>query len=409
MRKAMRKKRISGIVAAIFVLFFLLVSFTTTSSQIGFTPLVLAFGAMILGLWIGASTIARTIRKILALFEKPFAKRPFARFLIKKVLFLLVTIFFVYTLLFIIVQLAPTNPVDVLIAKMARNPNMNPIQLATSREKYYALFGLDKSPIEQYALSWKRILTMDYGPSYCYFPRTVGSLIWSSLGWTLVLIIPAWITSFIVGNYLGARAAFSKNKLLHAWYIFSVYLNSAPYYWFALILVYGFAVSLGLFPTARAYTPGLEPSLNLKFISDTAHHYALPFLSIFIAGIGNWCTGMRAMTIYERQSDYTYYSQQMGFSERRVRQYAQRNAILPQVTGLPIILSSLIGQTMLVEIVFNWPGLGLLFYSGARSIDYPLLEGALTMAVVIVLIGNLLMDIIYGFIDPRIRTGYVGG
>jgi peptide/nickel transport system permease protein len=118
---------------------------------------------------------------------------------------------------------------------------------------------------------------------------------------------------------------------------------------------------------------------------------------------------MRAMTIYERQSDYIYYSQQMGFTRNKLRKYAQRNAILPMITGVPAMFGSLIGQTMLVEYVFGWPGLGTLLFSSVQAVDYPLMQGIFVFAVLVVLIGNFLIDILYGFIDPRIRTGYVGG
>jgi len=406
-----KKGPIIGVIIVGVILLLLLPTYSspTTSSQMELALFIWSVGAMIVLLMIFASSIARGIKILVAPIEKRLAKRPFARFFTKKILFLLVTVFLAYTLLFVIPRLAPTNPAEVAVRKITVQPGMTPEKVEAMREKYYDLFGLNKPIAEQYYSFWKRVLTMDFGLSISRYPKSVANLIMDSLGWTLVLVIPVWILAFIVGNYLGAWAAFSKNKLIHAYYTFSVYLNSAPYYWFALILVFVFAVKLGWFPTARAYTPGLTPSLSLRFISDAAYHYALPFLSLFISGIGNWCTGMRAMTIYERQSDYVYYARQMGFGEGKLRKYAQRNAILPQVTGLPIILSSLIGQTMLVEIVFGWPGLGTLALGAARNLDYPLLEGLFVITVVVVLIGNFLMDIIYGFIDPRIRTGYVGG
>jgi len=342
----------------------------------------------------------------------PFAlfKKPFARFLGKKLVFLFVTIFLSFTLLFILPYFMPSNPVDMMIARVAANPGTTAVKLAEIRERYIRLFGLDKPLIEQYGLFWKRVLTLDFGTSIAY-NRDIESLIGEALVWTLILIIPAWILSFIVGNnYLGAKAAFSKNKFIHAFYTIAVYLNSAPYYWFGLILVYALAVNLRLFPSSGAYSPfWREPSLNPRFLLDVGYHYVLPFLSLFITGIGNWCTGMRAMTIYERQSDYIYYSKQLGFREGKLRKYAQKNAILPQVTGLPIILSSLIGQTLIVEYVFGWPGLGTVMYQALTAIDYPLMQAGFVFSVLLVLIGNFVMDIIYGFIDPRIRTGYVGG
>jgi peptide/nickel transport system permease protein len=334
-------------------------------------------------------------------------KKPFARFLLKKLVFLFIAIFFSFTLLFILPFFMPSNPVDIMISRM-REHHSN-IDVDALRKSYTELFGLDKPLIDQYALFWKRVLTLNFGTSIA-FNQDIGSLIGYALFWTLILIIPAWILSFIVGNnYLGAKAAFSNNKFVHALYTIAVFLNSAPYYWFGLILVYAFAVNLRLFPSSGAYSPLLVPSMSPTFLLDVAYHYVLPFLSLFITGIGNWCTGMRAMTIYEKQSDYIYYSKQMGFRESKLRKYAQKNAILPQVTGLPIILAGLIGQTMIVEYVFGWPGLGTIMYKAVTTIDYPLMQADFVFIVLLVLIGNFLMDIIYGFIDPRIRTGYVGG
>jgi len=334
---------------------------------------------------------------------------PFTRFFCKKLAFLFIAIFLSFTLLFILPYFMPSNPVDMMMARIAARPGMT-ARLEAMRERYTKLFGLDRPLIDQYGLFWKRVLTLDFGTSIAYYPNSIGPLIGYALVWTLVLIIPAWILSFIVGNYLGgAKAAFSKNKFVHALYTIAVYLNSAPYYWFGLILVYALAVSLRLFPSSGAFSPLLKPSLSPRFLLDVGHHYVLPFLSLFITGIGNWCTGMRAMTIYEKQSDYIYYSKQMGFRESKLRKYAQKNAILPQVTGLPIILSTLIGQTMIVEYVFGWPGLGTVMYQAVTAIDYPLMQAVFVFTVLLVLIGNFLMDIIYGFIDPRIRTGYVGG
>jgi peptide/nickel transport system permease protein len=338
-----------------------------------------------------------------------FLKKPFVRFLLKKLAFLLIAIFLSFTLLFILPYFMPSNPVDMMIHRMQER--RSPIDPQVIRESYTKLFGLDKPLVDQYLLFWNRVLTLNFGEySIAYFPNSVASVVEYAMVWTLILIIPAWILSFIVGNnLLGAEAAFSNSKLVHAFYTVAVYLNSAPYYWFGLILVYALAVNFPLFPSSGAYSPLLMPSLSATFLIDVTYHYALPFLSLFITGIGNWCTGMRAMTIYEKQSDYIYYSKQMGFSESKSRKYARKNAILPQITGLPIILSSLIGQTMIVEYVFGWPGLGTVMYRAVTNIDYPLIQAVFVFTVLLVLIGNFLMDIIYGFIDPRIRTGYVGG
>ena len=347
------------------------------------------------------------IKRMLDTIKKSFAKRPFAKFLTRKLIFLLVAIFLSFTLLFILPYFMASNPVDLMITRLSRYQDVT--RLMALREQYITLFGLDKPLIDQYCCFWNRVLTMNFGPSIAYNMRSVGSLVGYALVWTLALIIPVLITTVIVGTSIGARVAFSKNRFLHAFYTFSVYLNSSPFYWFGLLLVFAFAVHLKLFPLYGAYSPYIKPSFSLSFFLDVAYHWVLPFLALFIAGIGGWCMGMRAMTIYERGSDYVYYSEQMGFTKSKLRKYAQRNAILPVITGVPAYFGTLVGQTLLVEYVFGWPGLGTLLYESVTGIDYPLMQGIFVFTVFVVLIGNFLMDILYGFIDPRIRTGYVGG
>jgi len=398
----MKKERIVSIaIVMLILLLFLTYSPPSTSSQIGFAFFALSLGALIVELWILAPSMA-TIEKRVPLFRKPFF-----RFFSRKLAFLFVAIFFSFTLLFILPYLMPTNPVDMMIARVSAG-QQDVSRLLAMRNEYIVLFGLDKPLIEQYGLFWKRVLTLDFGPSIAY-NRSVGSLVGQALVWTLALIIPVLILEFTVGTSLGARVAFSKNRFLRAIYTFSVYLSSAPYYWFGLILAYIFAVNLRWFPIYGGYSLFVKPSFSLSFFLDVAYHWVLPFLSLFIAGLGGWCSGMRAMTIYERQSDYIYYSQQMGFTRNKLRKYAQRNAILPMITGVPAMFGSLIGQTMLVEYVFGWPGLGTLLFGSVQAIDYPLMQGIFVFTVLVVLVGNFLIDILYGFIDPRIRTGYVGG
>jgi peptide/nickel transport system permease protein len=147
----------------------------------------------------------------------------------------------------------------------------------------------------------------------------------------------------------------------------------------------------------------------LNWFLDAVCHYILPFLSLLGVGIGGWAIGMRAMMVYEMESDYMQYSKQLGFSRVKLRSYAARNAILPNFTWIPVALSSLISQTLLVEIVFRYPGIGSLMYSAVFAADYPLIEASFVIIILIVLVGNFLSDLLYGVIDPRIATGYVGG
>jgi len=352
-------------------------------------------------------------------------KKPFAIFFFKKLAFFFGTLFIAMSFIFIIPRMMPSNPVDMMVARIGLGGSYTSMgttgvsgssgsagqsALELMRQIYTEKFGLNQPLTVQFIYFWRRVFTMDYGISYWRYPRMVAELVLLSLPWTLVLIIPVLVISFFVGNWLGSRAAYYGGKLDKIIYFAGVYIYQSPYYWFALVLVFILGVKLGWFPIYGAYSiRWAHPVLSLQWIIDAAWHYTLPFLSLLISMIGGQSVAMRAMTLYELGSDYLDYGRQLGFREDKLRKYAQRNAILPIVTWIPLDLSGLIGQTMLVEVVFGYPGLGTLMFNGVFSMDYPLIEATFVMSTLIVLIGNLLCDIVYGILDPRVASGYVGG
>jgi peptide/nickel transport system permease protein len=342
-----------------------------------------------------------------------WVKSPFALFLYKKLLMLLITFLVAATLLFVIPRLMPASPVDMMVARL-KNPYgsgglASPIPVEVLRKIYIEKFGLDKSIEIQFLDFWKRIFTMDFGVSFFRYPMKVVDLVVSALPWTLVLVVPAPIIGFIIGNWIGSRAAMnSKSKLNNILYYFALYGSVLPYYWFALILVYVFAADLKWFPVYGAYSDKwLGPTLSLEWAFDAIYHWILPFVSLMGVGIGGWATGMRASIESQSQSTYIEYSKKIGFSPEKLRKYMQRNAILPNFTWLPMTFAYLIGQTLLVEIVFGYPGIGTLMYNAAYSSDYPMLEATFVVLMITVLVGNFICDIIYGILDPAIGARYV--
>ncbi|MCX8170993.1 MAG: ABC transporter permease [Candidatus Bathyarchaeota archaeon] len=212
-----------------------------------------------------------------------------------------------------------------------------------------------------------------------------------------------------MGNLLGALAAYKRktvtdNVLLTAF----ITLSQTPYYWLAMLLLYVFAVILKRFPLSGAYTPGMIPSLTFSFIIDMLYHYVLPFFSIVIGAIGGWAIGMRTMAIYELKSDYVSYVDALGLSDRKILQYVFKNSMLPQVTGLAINLGLVLGGALITELVFSYPGTGFLIFRALSTLDYPLIQGTFILLVSTLLLANFIVDLIYAFIDPRIKTGYVG-
>jgi len=350
-------------------------------------------------------------------------RSPFAVFVYKKLLFLFVAIFISMTFTFIFPRLMPSSPVDIMIGRIAggeataagtttrqTQTGIQASRLEVLREIYMKKFGINEPLIVQYAVFWTRFFTMDFGVSYWRYPTSISQLIMEALPWTLALVIPVLPVGFLVGNWIGSRAAYHRGKVDKALYYVLMYLSQAPYYWFALIFMLIFGVKLRWFPLFGAYDPKwLYPVFTLEWFLDAAWHYCLPFLSLVGLGIGGTGVGMRAMTLYEMESDYIQYSKQLGFRKSKLRKYAVRNAILPNFTWLPMTLSSLVGQTLLVELIFGYPGLGNLAYNAVFNMDYPLIEATFIFTVGIVLVGNFLCDILYGILDPRIGSSYVGG
>ena len=348
-------------------------------------------------------------------------KSPFARFIYKKLFFLFVALFISMTLTFILPRMMPSSPVEIMIGRIyggsaasigqtqQERTLVEGSRLEVLREIYAKKFGMHQPLHVQYAVFWKRFFTMDFGLSYWRYPTSVTELVMHALPWTLVLVIPVLPIGFLVGNWIGSRAAYYRGKADKARYYVLMFLSQAPYYWFALIFMLIFGVKLKWFPLYGAYSAKwLYPVLRLEWLLDAAWHYCLPFLSLVGLGIGGWGVGMRAMTVYEMESDYIQYSKQLGFRKGKMRKYAERNAILPNFTYLPMTLSALVGQTLLIEIVFGYPGLGTLVYNAIFSLDYPLIEATFVLTVGIVLVGNFVCDIMYGILDPRIGSRYVG-
>jgi peptide/nickel transport system permease protein len=335
--------------------------------------------------------------------RNPFT-HPYFSFVCKKVVFYMIVAFVAISFVFLIPRLMPGNPVEVMIKphRSGTGPNMTAVTSALM--KY---FGLDKPLYQQYINFWVQLANGNLGVSFSLSPgQPVEKIVLYYLPFTLVLVVPVLVISFFLGNWIGAKAAFVGGKWSDFAYFFSVFANTLPSYWFGMVLLFLLAAKVQLFPTYGYCSLGVIPSVSIGFFLDLSYHYFLPFFALLFVYIGGWATGMRAMTIYEMDSGYVRYSEQLGFRKKKLMSYAQRNAILPQFTGLNLYLNALIGETMIIEIIFGWPGIGLLTFNAVEGLDYPLIFGCFLVTMVVVILGNFLIDILYGFIDPRIRTGY---
>ena len=174
------------------------------------------------------------------------------------------------------------------------------------------------------------------------------------------------------------------------------------------LFLYVLGIVLGIFPTSHAYSATMRPGWNLAFIWDFILHWFMPFLTLFLVQLGGWAIGMRNMIIYETNTNYAKYMESLGASERLVRSYGFRNGILPQVTGLAISLGTIVSGAVLTQMVFSYPGLGYIMVQAIKQNDYFLIQGCFLFLISMVLLANFTIDIIYMFIDPRVRIPIQG-
>jgi peptide/nickel transport system permease protein len=184
----------------------------------------------------------------------------------------------------------------------------------------------------------------------------------------------------------------------------SLFASSIPAFGMAVILLTTFAIKLKVAPVAGGYGYNLIPSFSWTFIKSVITHYQLPFWSIVLIAIGGQAIGMRSMAIYELNADYVKYSRFLGIKDRKIVGYVFRNAMLPQVTGLALSLGTMVSGALVAEIIFSYPGLGTAILQAITKSDYPLLSAATLIITLMVLVATFAIDIIYGFIDPRVKA-----
>lgn len=270
-------------------------------------------------------------------------------------------------------------------------------------------FGLDQPVYIQYFIYIKNLFTGNLGTSFGLYPRPVTSILASAIPWTIGLQLPAILTGWILGNILGAVAAYKKGVFDKVIFPTALFINSIPFFTLAIIMLYVFAIGLKWFPIHGGYSFDMVPRLSFDFMWSVLRHHTLPYLSIVCVTIGGQAIGMREMSIYELNSDYVLYSKLLGIRDSVVVRYVFKNAMLPQITGLALSIGTMIGGSLICEIVFSYPGIGTWLFTAIRQLDYPLISGCTLLIAVAVLLANFTIEIIYGFVDPRIKAAQMEG
>jgi peptide/nickel transport system permease protein len=323
------------------------------------------------------------------------------RYILRRLGFYAIAAWASITLNFFLPRLMPGDPASAIFARF--QGQMTPEALDALRKA----FGLTDEPlIKQYITYLSHALRGDFGISIAYFPAPVTSVISTGLLWTLLLAGVATIISFGVGSLLGVTAAWRRGGRLDTLLPPALmFIYSFPYFWLAMLALFLFSFQLGWFPLRHAYSDRLAPAWSGEFVGSVLFHLALPATTIVIVSLGNWLLGMRNSMIGVLAEDYIALAEAKGLPERQVVfNYAARNALLPNITAFGMALGFVLGGSLLTEIVFSYPGMGYLLVQAVRNQDYPLMQGLFLMITLAVLAANLIVDLLYVRLDPRVRA-----
>jgi peptide/nickel transport system permease protein len=327
----------------------------------------------------------------------------YRRYFGKKILWFFITLVIAILLNFILPRLMPGDPVAVITAKSAQGIS-DTSAVKHIYDEYAKQFGTKEPMYVQFIIYFKNAFSGNLGLSFSQFPRPVSEIIMSAIGWTICLQLPAIIVGWLIGNVLGALAAYIRKGLDKVLLPVSLFASSIPAFGMAVILLVIFAIKIKIAPVAGGYGFDLIPNFSWNFIKSIISHYQLPFWSIVLIAIGGQAIGMRSMSIYELNADYVKYSRFLGIKDIKIVGYVFRNAMLPQITGLALSLGTMVGGALVAEVVFSYPGLGSIILRAISQSDYPLLSAATLVITLMVLLSTFAIDIIYGFIDPRVKA-----
>ena len=321
-------------------------------------------------------------------------------FIIRRLVFYVVAAWVALTINFFIPRLMPGNAVQTILAKF---PNLQP----SAYRAIEAMLGVGHpgSIWNQYVSYLDDIFHFNFGTDVSQYPASVSSLLVQSLPWTITLVGTATVIAFLIGTALGIVAGWRHGGALDRALPGLMFLQAIPYFFFALLLLELLAIRVHVFPLGQGYDGGLIPGWHWDFISSALYHSLLPALTIVLTSIAGWMLQMRNVMITTIGEDYVIAAQAKGLPNRRViYTYAARNALLPQLQGFGLAVGFVVQGALVMEIVFSYPGIGLLLLNAVTSNDYPLMQAIFLVITFAVLLANLIVDMIIVVADPRART-----
>jgi peptide/nickel transport system permease protein len=317
----------------------------------------------------------------------------------------LAVLFIGLTITFMLPRLMPINPVDGYIGQIQARANgvLSAEAIAELRTNLESLYGLNGDIFSQYVNYLQRIvLRFDFGPSFSYYPQPVSGMLVAALPWTLGLLLVSTVIAWIMGNMVGLVAGyFHKKKAASLLEFVGILLYPIPYYILAVTSLLLLAYIFPIFPLSATFPVGQMTPEKFGMI---LYNSLLPGITLVLAGFGWNILSMKALTVATTEEPYVTYARLKGTSNwTRMISYVFRNALLPQVTALALSLGMVFNGALLTEMIFSYPGIGLIMRTAATGGDYNVLYGAITISIIAVATAGLVIDLIYPLLDPRIR------
>jgi peptide/nickel transport system permease protein len=328
----------------------------------------------------------------------------FYKFLLSRVLTFMMVVFIGVTTVFFVPRFLPTDPVEGMISKMtSMSAFMEPEAIESMRASLNESFGLEGTLWQQYSGFFKRVIfTQDFGPSLAMYPTPVNQLIAEALPWTLGLLLTSTFIAWLIGNAIGLLAGFRKHKSYSKFLEgVSMFLYPIPYYILALILIILFSYLFPIFPLSTTIR---GEGFTWEHIRSLIYNSLMPALSMILVGTGWWVISMKTLSGGIAEEDYVHFARLKGLKESKIMtKYVLPNAALPQLTMLALQIGTVFNGALITEILFGYPGVGTLLYSGILQADYNLMMGTITVSIISVAAATFIIDLLYPFIDPRVR------
>jgi peptide/nickel transport system permease protein len=335
----------------------------------------------------------------------PWLRRITSNFLLRRLLKALFTIWIVTTLIFFVIRAMPGSPVDIFVNDLVLKGLTE--EEAVRRAAALLRINLNEPLPQQYLEFLSNLAHGDLGISYINRGQEVSALIAQRLPWTLFSVGTSLILSFFLGMLLGMIIAYKRESWLdHLLTNIAAGLDAIPAYMTAIVLIILISLVWKIVPAGElrgSLSAGIKPGFTIDFFTDVLKHLALPALVYILASVGSWMLTMKSSTVSTLGEDYVTVAKARGLPESRIiTAYVGRNASLPLFTRFALSIAFILGGSVIIEKIFTYQGIGLLLSQALYSRDYPVMQGIVLLITGAVVIGNLVADLLYSRLDPRI-------